>query len=185
MSDKLAVSTEDGRILFFSTALTGESEGEYNKAKIAIPNAQVIGQIGGSPEDFQGRIKDFEILKLPAVEGSTGNLLIVAGSSGGLIRLWMLDPAQFVIGSANSTEPPNSHLNNSPNGKGEANALNLALLPQMGRLLGTYETGNRITCLKAYIMSEPNDMKDVLTKDKGARPYYNDPEVDSNDSTSS
>jgi len=184
-SDILAVSTEDGRILFYSTTLTGEAEKGNNEAEPSIPNAQPIGQIGGSLDDFKGRIKDFEILNLPAVGNATDSLLIVAGSSDGMIRLWILEPAQFMFANANLDESHTSDLNKLPKVNSEANALKVPSLPQVGRLLGTYETGNRITCLKAFVMFEPNDSKDVTSKINGPRPIDDDPGVDSNDSTSS
>lgn len=184
-SDILVVSTEDGRILFYSTTFTGETEKVNYQSKPTIPNARPIGQIGGSLDDFKGRIKDFEILNLPPVEDSTDNLLIVAGSSDGMIRLWMLDPAQLMFANANLDKSPINDLKNSPNVNGEANTLKAPSLPQVGRLLGTYETGNRITCLKAFVMFEPNDSKDVISKDNGARPNDDDPGVDSDNSTSS
>lgn len=165
--------------------MTGEAEKGNNEAKPSIPNAQPIGQIGGSLDDFKGRIKDFEILNLPAVGNATDSLLIVAGSSDGMIRLWMLEPAQFMFANANLDESHTRDLNELPKVNSEANALKVPSLPQVGRLLGTYETGNRITCLKAFVMFEPNDLKDVTSKVNGPRPNDDDPGVDSNDSTSS
>lgn len=171
--------------MFYSTTLTGEVEKDNNETQPAIPSAQPIGQIGGNLDGLKGRVKDFEILNLPAVGNTTDSLLIVAGSSDGMIRLWMLEPAQFMFANANLDESHTSDMNESSKVNSEANALKLPSLPQVGRLLGTYETGNRITCLKAFVMFEPNDLKDVTSKNNGPRPNDHDPGVDSNDSTSS
>ena len=184
-SDILAISTEDGRILFYSTTLTANAPREKEDAKSAIPNIQAIGQIGGNSDDLKGRIKDFEILGLPAVEGSTESLLIVAGSSDGIIRLWILNPTLLSTENASFAKSPNTDPNDLPNGKGEANTPKSPSIVQVGQLIGTYETGNRITCLKAFVMSEPNDTSNVALKNEGDIAPLNGAEVDSNDSISS
>ena len=33
------------------------------------------------------------------------------------------------------------------------------MITQVGSLLGTYEAGNRITCLRAFVMSQPESTK--------------------------
>ena len=184
-SDKLAVSTEDGRILFYSTTPNGKTEKQKNEAKTAIPNVQAIGQIGGNADDLKGRIKDFDILQIPTVGGSTENLLIVAGSSDGAIRLWLLDTAQLVVENAVTAESPGNGLKESPNGKGDATVLKVSLIPQVGQLLGTYETGNRITCLKAFIMSEPKDTRNITSKEEAVPLSLDQADVNSDNSRSS
>ena len=184
-SDILAVSTEDGRILFYSTASTKNALKHKEDAKNAIPDVQAIGRIGGNSDDLKGRIKDFEILSLPTVEGSTESLLIIAGSSDGAIRLWMLDPGSLLFESAKLAKPLENDPNDLPNGNSQANTLKPPSIPLVGQLLGTYETGNRITCLKAFVMSEPNDTSNAVTMDEVNMPPLDSAEVDSNDSTSS
>jgi protein MAK11 len=134
----LAMSTEDGRILFYSTRpadlLTAPTiEGR----EPSLPSAKLIAQLGGieaakliatenrEKEDIGllGRVKDFTVLR---TEGSR-DVYIVAASSDGAVRLWKL-----------STEDLASH-----NGKTK----------QVGTLLGdACETGNRITCVTAFVM---------------------------------
>lgn len=87
----LAVSTEDGRIMFYSTGSTTESETMQASSKQEIPLCEAIGQLGGAGEGLTGRIKDFEILKPP----DSRSLLIVTGNSDGAIRLWLLDEGEF------------------------------------------------------------------------------------------
>ena len=74
--------------------------------------------------------------------------LAVAGSSNGAIRLWALDPTRF-------TTEVELIRNGSSSSKGAKVATPESLpVPQLGRLIGTFQTGNRITCLKAFVMSE-------------------------------
>jgi protein MAK11 len=122
----MAISTEDGRILFYSTSpndLISPPAVEGKDSPLA--SAKLIAYLGGKEAGIPGRIKDFTILKVE--EGKTRNLLIVGGSSDGSIRLWRLSSADL----------------NSHGGKDAK---------QTGDLLGVYETGNRITCLKAFVM---------------------------------
>lgn len=109
-----------------------------------LPTLEAIGQIGGLTDGLTGRIKDFEILKLITADELDQKLLIVGGCSNGSLRLWVLDCTKFTTKHVTLKGNPgaDSHVNRSQT-------------PQVGRLLGNYETGNRITCLKAFQMSEP------------------------------
>jgi protein MAK11 len=122
----MAISTEDGRILFYSTSpedliSTSAVEGKDNP----LPSAKLIAYLGGKEAGISGRIKDFTILQTE--EGKTGSLVIVGGSSDGSIRLWKLSSADLNSGGHKDAK-------------------------QIGSLLGVYETGNRITCLRAFVM---------------------------------
>lgn len=122
----LAVSTEDGRILFYSTRpgdLVNVPTVE-GKEK-TLPSAKLIAQLGGKAAGLSGRVKDFTALITG--EGSSKDIYIITASSDGSVRIWKLDPSSDLM---------------PHNGK----------VKQVGALLGTYETGNRITCLKAFIM---------------------------------
>ncbi len=127
-SSLLAVSTEDGRVLFFSTNTEDLSTEEPTTAKKRekLPLAKLIAQVGGREAGVTGRIKDFAICKVAGHQGD--NLLIPTGSSDGKIRLFMLSVKD--LAEARSMESPR----------------------QIGKQLGTYETENRITCLSAFIM---------------------------------
>jgi protein MAK11 len=135
----MAMSTEDGRILFYSTKdedLTiasasndKESKDKKESKEDELPSAKLIAQLGGKEAGLVGRIKDFTTLKLD------DGLLIVTGSSDGSVRLWKLTTAEL-------------------QGSSE--------VQQVGTLLGTYETGNRITCLAAFVMlPKPEGAVDV------------------------
>ncbi|KAI9818129.1 MAG: hypothetical protein M1827_000754 [Pycnora praestabilis] len=158
--DVLAVSTEDGKIIFYSTTLSISSDLDSKKPGDAIPKCPVIGQLSSSKllangnGDQQplgsGRIKDFEIMRISSPKTSDGdNLIIVAGSSDGAVRLWTL-------GTEELPSPPRvSATKPSQKGsiKGQDNSQSpVPLLGQIGQLLGTYKTDNRITCLKAFVM---------------------------------
>jgi protein MAK11 len=133
----LAVSTEDGRILFYSTR-TGdlvtapEVEGKEGK----LPNAKLIAQLGGKEKGLEGRIKDFKILPLPTTTASEkSESIIVTASSDGAVRVWRISPSTDLLSTGTGT------------GTGIGGKTK-----QIGALLGSYETGNRITCLEAFVM---------------------------------
>ncbi|KAI3337142.1 WD repeat domain-containing protein [Xylariaceae sp. AK1471] len=127
-SSLLAVSTEDGKILFFSTNTDDLSleESTTDKGTEKLPVAKLVAQVGGKEAGVTGRIKDFAICK---VSGQQGNeLLIPTGSSDGKIRLFKLSVKD--LAEERKEKAP----------------------IQIGKLLGTYETQNRVTCLSAFAM---------------------------------
>jgi protein MAK11 len=124
----LAVSTEDGRILFYDTDNYPSSTNGDTKDELSIPDATLHVQLGGKAAGISNRVKDFEILFLPANSLGNKDLLIVAAGSDGTIRL-------FHIAILDLLEAVKSRKS-----------------PQLGKLIGLYETGNRITCLKAFVM---------------------------------
>ena len=72
-------------------------------------------------------------MSLSAVAGSTMDLIVLTAGSNGAIRLWSL--TQDDLSDVQSSGPK-----------------------QAGRLLSTYQTGNRVTCLGAYVMDgKPGD----------------------------
>jgi protein MAK11 len=137
----LALSTEDGRIIFYDTSAVANTETEAKNGKEdaeKLPCA-LIAQLGGPAVGILGRVKDFEIIPIP-----NSGYLIIAGSSDGSVRLWFLSSAEI------STEPP--HPVASENGAAE-NAGSGYTTKQVGKLIGSYSTGARITCLKAFVMT--------------------------------
>lgn len=141
----LLVSTEDGRILLYDTNSTSADESSATqKRKDDIPAARLVAQIGGPAAGMAGRVKDFEIIATSAT-----SFIIVAGSSDGTIRFWSLDEKDFKEGE--------------DAGKAEGfTAL------QVGKLLGSYSTGTRVTCLKAFAMTgkaEEEEVEDTKEKD--------------------
>ncbi|KAH7354107.1 MAK11 protein [Plectosphaerella cucumerina] len=119
----IAVSTDDGRIALFSTADKDLSEPPKDaKLKVAKP----IAQIGGKEAGVTGRIKEFTVLRT-----DDATLHIVSGHSDGNVRVWKL-----AVDELKATDAA---------GEGQA-------VRQVGKLLGTYSTDNRITCTTAFAM---------------------------------
>ncbi|KAI1505545.1 WD40-repeat-containing domain protein [Biscogniauxia marginata] len=149
-SSLLAVSTEDGRILFFSTKsedlTSSNSKGE--KKTEPLPVAKLIGQVGGKEAGILGRIKDFAISRVPDEKGS--HFIISTGSSDGKLRVFKLAVAE--LDEARKSEAPK----------------------QVGKLLGTYETHNRVTCVEAFVMiprpegveDSEDDFEDVSSEEE-------------------
>lgn len=158
----LAVSTEDGQIMFFSTRsedLTTtpkasskeggkKAESSSSSSSSLLPVAKLVAQIGGKEAGVTGRIKDFSILRASQEEGGGGGkaerLIIPTGSSDGKVRIFTLSIDE---------------LNKARKGKETAK--------QIGKLLGTYETSNRITCLEAFVMiPRPEGVEDSEDEDE-------------------
>ncbi|KAL8953664.1 MAG: hypothetical protein Q9222_000501 [Ikaeria aurantiellina] len=139
-SSVLAVSTADGRILFFSTRST-----QNLSDSTQIPSFPIIGQLGGGSTGPGSRIKDFEYLEIPETHGLHPASLVVTASSEGSICIWMLDLSAGLEGLKDD---------------GQRQGISKSIL-QLGRLLGKYETGNRITCLKGFVMEETTEEDDV------------------------
>ncbi|KAK6438248.1 Protein mak11 [Oleoguttula sp. CCFEE 5521] len=126
----LAISTEDGRVVLYELASpsTPASDGTNGNSLPATVKLALkpLAQIGGKAAGISGRIRDFEVLPLPAP--STDHLLITA-SSDGAVRFWKLSQASLAPTEEDSQD-----------------------LRQVGTLISTHETGNRITCLGAFVM---------------------------------
>ncbi|KAF2281048.1 WD40 repeat-like protein, partial [Westerdykella ornata] len=142
----LVVSTEDGRVMFYNTGVHDDLPTTQNtpgKEDTAAKPCKLIAQLGGPAAGISGRIKDFEILPIPQSTGSTdahaNNVepayLVVTGSSDGSVRFWYVS-AEEVKGSEQQQQAGKDFTAN-----------------QVGRLIGTYSTGTRITCLKAFVMT--------------------------------
>ncbi|CZT18018.1 related to MAK11 protein (maintenance of killer toxin-encoding satellite M1 dsRNA) [Ramularia collo-cygni] len=131
----LAISTEDGRILFYDVSTVKE---EIDAAK--LPLCPCVAQLGGAAMGISGRVKDFEIV---ALKGKA-NILIVTGSSDGAVRLWTVSGEQLA-GEVSEDGPK-----------------------QVGKLVATQETGNRITCLGAFVMDGKASDEDEVEENGGA-----------------
>lgn len=145
----LAVSTEDGRVLFYSTrpadlSTTPAAEGK----EPGLPSAKLIAQIGGKAVTAKSivpttnkagetgsktveaplnvRVKDFKCLSIGEGASKSTYFVVVTVCSDGSVRLWKLPRTDLL--------PHNGEVK------------------QVGKLLGTCETGNRITCLEAFVM---------------------------------
>jgi protein MAK11 len=136
----LLVSTEDGRIMLYDTNTTTAPPEPSDSAKEDdIPSSKLIAQIGGPAAGFTGRVKDFELLPLTNTEPTMN--LVLTGSSDGTVRIWSLDTDDLKESA------------DTDKGKGFT-------AKQIGSLLGTYSTGTRITCLKAFAMTGKSEEAD-------------------------
>ncbi|TVY91100.1 Protein MAK11 [Lachnellula willkommii] len=130
----LALSTEDGRILFYSTRPEDLTTLPAEQGKEApLPSAKLIAIVdskdGDEGKDAKTdervpRIKDFTIMAVG--EGGKKTLYIIAGRSAGGVKVFRL-PASDLTKTSDQAQ-------------------------QVGKLLGTYETGNRITCVESFVM---------------------------------
>jgi protein MAK11 len=129
----LAISTEDGRIIFFDADAPAVKEDAES-----IPAFSVIGQISG--DGTASRIKEFTILPLAEEEGISPVILVAAGSSDGMVRIWSLKESEL-----SDSKPVDDN----------------STVKQLGTLLGEYATGNRITCLVGFIMGSASTEEDA------------------------
>ncbi|KAK4975678.1 hypothetical protein LTR28_008899 [Elasticomyces elasticus] len=154
----LALSTEDGRILFYAT--------EPSPSPQTTPLAQ-LGGGGGS------RIKDFEVLH-DAAAPQASSTLVVAGCSDGAVRVWRLGGRELSerwlaevgggrmdaeVVDAEGVDAEGVDVRDVKTGdvKTRGTHAEKAGAPQIGTLLSTHETGERITCLTAFVMDEEVD----------------------------
>ena len=139
------MSTEDGRIIFYSADPAPSQPG--NEEDTSLPLCQAIGQMGGKDAGCRSRVKDFAILPLShdnSTDTNNTSFTIIAGSSDGAVRLWKVSTGTL-RGNDQQAEPPMA---------GQESSGDKAQRPvkQIGTLVGTYETGNRISCLVAFVM---------------------------------
>jgi protein MAK11 len=172
-SDILSISTEDGRILFFSgpdpQIPDSSTNGHVPNGKTpsskepSLPTCKLIGQLGGAALGISSRIKDYIFL---SPHSSSENedvkpLLLVTAGSDGSIRIWALEKEELVVNEQERDKEKKE-------------------IRQLGRLLGTYETANRITCLQAFVMTGDAEAPDVEEEiERGANDGINSESDDS------
>lgn len=129
----LVISTEDGRLLFFSTEKEDLIEPPVVEGKEpGMHSAKLLAQLGGKEAGVDNRIKDFSILE---PEGTT-DVLVVTGQSNGVVRLFKLDMKEVVTAESKK---------------------------QVGTQIGLTETNNRVTCLQSFVMLPlPEGAKDEV-----------------------
>ncbi|KAK8041956.1 hypothetical protein PG993_006479 [Apiospora rasikravindrae] len=143
----LAVSTEDGRVLFVSTddedLKQPEEAADSKKTTSQLPTAKLLGQLGGKEGGVSGRIKAFSLLR---PDQRKDEVFFACGSSDGKLRLFQVTMKELAE-SQKSDKPV-----------------------QVGKLLGTYNTDNRITYRKAWMRAT------MMTRRKMAS-YHDGPPI--------
>ncbi|KAL8656913.1 MAG: hypothetical protein Q9226_002448 [Calogaya cf. arnoldii] len=151
-ANPLAISTENGRVVFFSTDFKDNLDQTSQ-----IPVWPAIGQVGGGKESGGSRIKDFEYLQVQGRQKIARAPLVVTGSSDGVIGVWSLNS----LSNLRVIQPSGHSADASKGITGErVDRMTSETIPEVGQLLGKYETGNRITCLKAFVLAEVDDEED-------------------------
>jgi protein MAK11 len=140
------VSTEDGRVMLYDTSATSATieDAKTPYSKDEVPSGKLVAQIGGPGAGISGRVKDFAVLPLSAT--NTSYFLVVTGSSDGTVRTWSLDVDEL-------------------NGETKVEQGKGFTAKQIGKLMGTYTTGTRITCLKAFTMTGKPDEEEDFVED--------------------
>ncbi|KAI9739686.1 MAG: hypothetical protein M1834_006404 [Cirrosporium novae-zelandiae] len=169
MTNVLAISTEDGRIIFYDTnsliPTTSTSSSNPDTATPSpIPACKELCSLGGSESGTSTRVKTFKILSPPSssTKGPSLTFIIIAGHSDGAIRVWKLNPIPSSspsnptpISSNPEMKPPatKGKAKQKPNTKEKTTTPTTTSSPTLtGDLVGTYETSQRITCLAAFVM---------------------------------
>ncbi|KAJ5194019.1 hypothetical protein N7491_001353 [Penicillium cf. griseofulvum] len=135
--DFLAVSTEDGRVIFYSTKELTKAEDD---TECSIPHATPVAQVGGKQAGFPGRIKDFDILTLEGQAKEFRNdFLVVTANSDGVVRVWKVSGKEVITAKKEKKDTT-----------------------QIGKLLATNETGNRITCMASFVMLPAEDPSTLI-----------------------
>lgn len=157
-NDLLAVSTEDGRVLFYSTRTEDLSEVEETDGKKAVlPDAKLIAQLGGKEAGVVGRIKDFTLLP---VDGEDGRFwYAITGNSDGKLRVWKVEAGGLTVSEKKEEKTK-----------------------QVGTLLGAYDTQNRITCVEGFVMiPRPEGAEDSEVEDGGEDQFEEEEDSDDSD----
>ena len=182
----LCVSTEDGRILFYSTSQTADatadeqdelaSFGKDMAGSKTIPSCKLLASIGGLAAGLASRIKDFTILDpLP----TSGKLVCMTACSDGAVRVWLLDTSRIRQGDLTPKETSNGDDVQEPTST-DVQPMQDVAVEAVARTVGVYETGHRITCLKAFelngILDEPEEQGTNAAEAESSGDDSEDPE---------
>lgn len=158
----LAISTEDGRVLFYLTTSPKSEEEEETETPTVIDTPHLIGILGGKPLGMPTRVKDFSTIFVG------GKQFVVTAGSDGVVRVWDLD------GSKDAKAKQGREMKKVRIEEEKAEER------QVGALVGIYETERRITCLgvmemevgeekeeAAVVVAEEQDSDDSSDDDGG------------------
>ena len=143
----LAVSTDDGRVLFFSTKVEDlvpvEKKDDEDDDTERLPSAKLVASVGGREAGVMSRIKDFTIIRRAEA------FYVVGASSDGKIRIWRIGKAELLAAAKGNGKSKSKGKGKGKEGKKEESKKEST---EVGSLLGTYGTQNRITCLESFEM---------------------------------
>lgn len=131
----LSVSTENGKILFYSTNnIIGPKTDTVPNS--SLPDAVCVAQLDCNIDGRRGRVKDFEMIHLHSFSPA---FVAITASSDGRIRLWDITTDDLLMRAKKRAQADKPF--------------------ELGKLFATYETSSRITCMKAFAMvdSSPGD----------------------------
>ncbi|KAL0635697.1 Protein mak11 [Maublancomyces gigas] len=145
----LAISTEDGRVLFYLTTSPTPSKEteEETKTPADIDTPHLIGILGGKSLGMPTRVKDFSTIFVG------GKQFIITAGSDGAVRVWDLD------GSKDAAAKQGREMKKVRIEKDEKEEK--AGERQVGALVGIYETERRITCLGVMEMEVGEEKEEV------------------------
>lgn len=159
----LAISTEDGRVLFYlTTSPKSEEEEEETETPTAIDTPHLIGILGGKSLGMPTRVKDFSTIFVG------GKQFVVTAGSDGVVRVWGLD------GSKDAKAKQGREMKKVRIEEEKAEER------QVGALVGIYETERRITCLGVMEMEagEEKEESAVVAEEQGSDDSSDDEDDD-------
>jgi protein MAK11 len=130
------------------------------KEESPLPSCVLIGQLGGKEGGVSGRIKDFQIISTANEEETPQPLLVATAGSDGAIRLWTIGIEELV----NPSPPAAKIVKEKTNGT--ATHGNITTPHQIGRLIGEYDTNNRITCMISFILRGQAEDDGIISQEK-------------------
>lgn len=149
----LAISTEDGRVLFYLTdPPTTPEDKEATETPVDIDTPHLIGILGGKSLGMPTRVKDFtEVF-------AGGKQFIITAGSDGVVRVWDLDA------SKDAADKQGREMKKVRIEKEEKEVA--VEERQVGALVGIYETERRITCLGAMDMEVGEEEEEEVATEK-------------------
>lgn len=145
----LAISTEDGRVLFYLTTPPKSSKETEEETEIpaVIDTPHLIGILGGKSLGMPARVKDFSTIF------TGGKQFVITAGSDGVVRVWDLDGSKDAA-AKQGREMKKVRIEKDAK---EENADER----QVGALVGIYETERRITCLGVMEMEVGEEKEEV------------------------
>lgn len=153
----LAVSTEDGRVLFYDTSKQCTPSSASEQDGNASPSCTLLAQIVVSQRGSGSRIKDFRVLPV-TTEQSRRLYIMVTASSDGTVTVWEIPVAQLrtfpsaINGHQSSKKPKLGAKDSTVTPSTPPSIDTNEDVPSIGTVLGVHQTQRRITCLEAFIM---------------------------------